>query len=160
MSSSSEIPIDLSQDGLRYMAHDYQILRDLSTFDVQSFVSKKHSNAADILGRMSNMATNLLNNPRCLSPVDQTSLQAELAALKQLVALLREQLPTTMSPSVSPSPPDPIQAPPQASTQIQAISIADPKTYNGNRDELRSFVSHLRIKLQGDANRFPNAQHQ
>jgi hypothetical protein len=43
---------------------------------------------------------------------------------------------------------------------FQPASIPDPKKFNGSRDKLRSFVSHLCMKLAGNASHFPNPQYQ
>jgi chromosome segregation ATPase len=43
---------------------------------------------------------------------------------------------------------------------VQPASISDPEKFDSSRDKLRSFVSHLCMKLTGNASCFPNPQHQ
>jgi hypothetical protein len=43
---------------------------------------------------------------------------------------------------------------------VQPASIPDPERFNGSRDKLPSFVSHLCMKLAGNASHSPNPQHQ
>ena len=40
------------------------------------------------------------------------------------------------------------------------MSVPDPERFGGNQDKLRTFCSHLLMKLQGDSHRFPSGQHQ
>jgi hypothetical protein len=49
---------------------------------------------------------------------------------------------------------------PRQQLHVQPVSIPEPKKFNGSRDKLRSFISHIHMKLAGDTSRFPNPQHQ
>jgi hypothetical protein len=42
---------------------------------------------------------------------------------------------------------------------VQPVSIPDHEKFNSYKDKLQSFVSHLHMKLAGDASCFPNLQH-
>ena len=39
-------------------------------------------------------------------------------------------------------------------------SIPDPEMFDGRKEKLRSFIAHLRLKVQGDQHKFPDTQHQ
>ena len=58
--------------------------------------------------------------------------------------------------------PQPYVVPPFVLRPIQRppITVPDPKRFNGTKDKLRSFISHLSRKLQINAARFPSDQHQ
>ena len=49
--------------------------------------------------------------------------------------------------------------PPPAPLVPQTMSIPDPERFRGTRDKLRTFRSHLLMKLQWDSHRFPSDQH-
>jgi hypothetical protein len=49
---------------------------------------------------------------------------------------------------------------PRQQQHVQPASIQDPEKSDSSREKLQSFVSHLYIKLAGDASCFPNPQHQ
>ena len=133
----ASVPLpELSSEGLRYSAQDYAILCNLSELDVTAFLAKKHSNSENLLLGYVEMAKNLVHNPRTPLPIDVRPIQAELEVHRQLVRLLREPA---------------LPQQPQVPVRMTAIPIADPKPFGGSRDELRSFVSHLNTKLQGDA---------
>jgi hypothetical protein len=51
-----------------------------------------------------------------------------------------------------------VGAAPEQQPHVQPASIQDPQRFDGSRNKLQSFVSHLRMKLAGDASRFPNPQ--
>jgi hypothetical protein len=51
-------------------------------------------------------------------------------------------------------------AAPEQQPHIQPASIPDLEKFDGSSDKLWSFVSHLYMKLSGDASHFPNSQHQ
>jgi len=49
---------------------------------------------------------------------------------------------------------------PSTPPAVQAEHISDLEKFTGDREKLRTFKTHLLMKLQGDASRFPNTQHQ
>jgi len=51
-----------------------------------------------------------------------------------------------------------LEGPGQA--RIKPADIPDPDTFDGKRDDLRIFITMLRLKVEGNADRFPNIQHQ
>jgi hypothetical protein len=53
-----------------------------------------------------------------------------------------------------------VSAAPGKQPFVQPASIPDPRGFNGSRDKFPSFVSHLCMKLAGNASRFPNLEHQ
>jgi hypothetical protein len=41
-----------------------------------------------------------------------------------------------------------------------SVTIPDPERFDGSRDKLRTFKAHLRLKLRGDAPRYPSPAHE
>lgn len=144
MSQTTDSSLELSIDGLRYTPADFQILKDLSTFNVDAFLAKRHSNSAEILGKMVKMAISLLGNPR----IDATEILARNTRLEAELENERANVTAFRSLQVAPPP------------AIGRATAPDPELFDGNRDKLKSFISHLSIKLRNDAHQYPTPQHQ
>ena len=164
----SDSPDTLSLDGLRYKEQDYRLLTDLSALDVKKFLAKNESSSEKIMDTMKSMAHSLLHNPGLPNPMvanerinqltrslndvvlESNTYQKRIDKLEAELQHERENN-VFICNSAHPSP---------APLAPQTMSIPDPERFGGSRDKLRTFRSHLLMKLQGDSHKFPSNQHQ
>ena len=140
-------PDNLSVDGVRMSSADHEILKDLSTLDLTEYFQGCGKEAKNIMRKVITMSKSLMTNPR-VPIVDTGNLERQIATLQE--ELNRERANSAALSTRRPSTPP----------AIQAERISDPEKFTGDREKLRTFKTHLLMKLQGDASRFPNTQHQ
>ena len=164
----SDNPDTLSLDGLRYKEHDYRLLTELSTLDVKKFLAKNEASSERIMETMKSMAHSLLHNPRLPDPMVANERISQLTrslsdvvlesnAYQKRIDKLETELQNERENNIFIR--NSARSPPALLTP-QTMSVPDPECFGGNREKLRTFRSHLLMKLQGDSHRFPSDQHQ
>ena len=131
----------LSDQGLRYNAHDLETLNAARNMDVKAFMASDQM--AKDLRSLKKMATNLCSNPVVLGTPE---------LLQQRIKHLEEELKKNSTPETSENP-APFIHPQQTfvTPYVQPAPIRDPDPFGGERDQYRTFRSHLLLKVQGDA---------
>jgi hypothetical protein len=163
--SAPQVPpnLPLSLDGLRYTAQEYESLSQLSTLNLETLDTTPAEEVRAVLQGLTETAMGLLTNPRIEQPVDMADITRQLAeavheanCYQDQLATIREELNHERANSAALR----SNATRTTSHPNPTITVPDPERFDGTKDKLRSFVSHLNMKLQIDAARFPTDQHQ
>jgi hypothetical protein len=161
--STSQVPPNLSIDGLRYTAQEYESLSQLSTLNLETLDTTPAEEVRSVLQGLTETAMGLLTNPRVEPSADIADVTRQLAeaihesnCYQDQIVTLREELNHERANSAA------LRGTATRATPhlTPTITVPDPERFDGTKDKLRSFVSHLSMKLQIDAARFPGDQHQ